>query len=255
MNKKILYIDMDGVIADFDGKMKEICPELYTLADFDDYEKRSDKIDEIVSQNSRFFETLNPMNGAIEAVKELFKLFDVYFLSTPMWAVPESFMGKRIWLETHFGDEAKKKLILSHRKDLAIGDFLVDDRLKNGASEFKGKHIHFGQEEFPTWKETLKYLTEFKQITYVKKDFGTVKTPFFKIDEYREGISLFMSENGYDIKNNDICNVNIVYESDFYLEIYFKFVHVSTRTSSTEDYYRINIEKPEPFNFTKYYRI
>jgi 5'-nucleotidase len=158
MNKKILYLDMDGVIADFDGRMKELFPELYTLPEFDDYEKRSDKIDEIVSQNPRLFETLTPMDGAIKAVKELFSLYDVYFLSTPMWAVPESFMGKRIWLEKHFGDDAKKRLILTHRKDLAIGNILVDDRLKNGAGEFKGKHIHFGKNEYPTWKETLREL-------------------------------------------------------------------------------------------------
>ena len=158
MNKKILYLDMDGVLADFDGRMKEICPELYTSEEFDTYDKKSDEIDAIVSRQPRIFETLNPMDGAIDAVKQLFSRYQVYFLSTPMWAVPESFMGKRIWLEKHFGEDAKKKLILSHRKDLAIGDYLVDDRTKNGAGEFTGEHIHFGQNEFPTWKETLDYL-------------------------------------------------------------------------------------------------
>lgn len=162
MSKKILYLDMDGVLADFDGRIKEICPELYTSEEFDTYDKKSDKIDIIVSRQPRFFETLEPMDGAIDAVKQLFSLYDVYFLSTPMWAVPESFMGKRIWLEKHFGDDAKKKLVLTHRKDLVIGDILVDDRLKNGAGEFKGKHIHFGQEEFPTWKEILKELIDGK---------------------------------------------------------------------------------------------
>ncbi len=156
--KKILYLDMDGVLADFDGRMKELCPELYSSPEYDDYEKKSDKIDELVAIAPRIFETLTPMNGAIDAVNELFSLYDVYFLSTPMWAIPESFMGKRIWLEKHFGENAKKRLILTHRKDLAIGDVLVDDRLKNGAGEFKGKHIHFGKKEYPTWKETLREL-------------------------------------------------------------------------------------------------
>jgi 5'-nucleotidase len=153
-NNKILYLDMDGVVVDFEAGIKEIYPELDNLS----FDEKSDKIDEVVALNPRIFETLTPMNGAIEAVKELFSLYDVYFLSTPMWAIPESFMGKRIWLEKHFGEDAKKKLILTHRKDLAIGDVLVDDRLKNGASSFKGKFIHFGKAEHPTWKETLREL-------------------------------------------------------------------------------------------------
>jgi hypothetical protein len=28
----------------------------------------------------------------------------------------------------------------------------------NGAGEFKGEHIHFGQEKFPDWKSVLEYL-------------------------------------------------------------------------------------------------
>lgn len=149
---------MDGVLADFDKCIKAIKPELYTDEEFDTYDKKSDEIDAIVSKQPHIFEELEPLEGAIEAVKELFGLYDVYFLSTPMWAVPESYMGKRKWVEKHFGEDAKKKLILTHRKDLAIGDILVDDRKKNGAGEFTGRHIWFGQKEYPTWKQTLREL-------------------------------------------------------------------------------------------------
>jgi 5'-nucleotidase len=30
-----------------------------------------------------------------------------------------------------------------------MGDYLIDDRLKNGAGEFKGELIHFGTDKFP----------------------------------------------------------------------------------------------------------
>ena len=76
-------------------------------------------------------------------------LFDIYFLSSPMWHMPQSYSGKRIWVEKNLGEIAIRKLILTHRKDLNIGDYLVDDRLKNGAAEFKGEHIHFGTTQFP----------------------------------------------------------------------------------------------------------
>lgn len=159
MKKKILYLDLDGVVADFDFAIKQICPELETDLIYQDYETKSIKIDEVVANNPNIFQTLPPIKGATEAVPILFELFDVYFLSTPMWDIPESFMGKRLWVEKQFGAKAtNRRLILTHRKDLNIGDFLVDDRLKNGSSEFTGEHIHFATEKYPNWDVTLEYL-------------------------------------------------------------------------------------------------
>ena len=158
MEKKILYIDMDGVIADFDKSILLYCKDLNTSEDYQDVKKRDAKIDHICETIPDFFQNLLPYDGAIEAVHRLFELYEVYFLSTPMWDVPHSFTGKRIWIEKHFGKLGKKKLILTHRKDLNIGDYLVDDRIRNGAGEFKGMHIQFGTDEFPDWEVTLKYL-------------------------------------------------------------------------------------------------
>lgn len=157
MKKKILYLDIDGVVADFDKAMLELCPEMEFLKNTGP-EDRSQKVDEIVKSNPLIFEELPPFEGSVEAVNKLFEIYEVYFLSTPMWDIPESFMGKRLWLEKYFGNQCRKKLILTHRKDLVHGDYLVDDRLKNGAKEFKGFHLHFGTETFPSWVETLNFL-------------------------------------------------------------------------------------------------
>ena len=134
MKKKILYLDMDGVVADFEGAVHTLCPELHSSDIYPDIESRSTKIDDICGENPNIFRTLKPINGAVDAVNTLFQHYDVYFLSTPMWGLPESYTDKRIWLEATFGANAKKKLILSHRKDLFYGEYLVDDRLKNGES-------------------------------------------------------------------------------------------------------------------------
>ena len=58
----------------------------------------------------------------------------------------------------YLGDAAKKRVIVSHNKNLMIGDYLIDDRTANGAGEFKGELIQFGTEKYPNWKEVLKYL-------------------------------------------------------------------------------------------------
>jgi len=156
--KKILHIDLDGVTFDFAAGFHLLCPDL-PLGDGPDYEERSKRVNEICIQNETIFHDLPPIKGAIEAVKSLMDLYDVYFLSTPMETIPLSYSGKKICLDKHFGELAHKKLILTHRKDFVIGDYLIDDTHRNGADKFLGEHIHFGSEKFPDWNSVCKYLT------------------------------------------------------------------------------------------------
>lgn len=165
--KKILYIDLDGVCANFDKRVLELYPGLNLVSKVD----RGDVIDKICESSENFFIELEPIKDSVESILELSSHYEIYFLSTPMYNVPASYTHKRIWLEKHFQDFAKKKLILTHRKDLCIGHFLVDDRTKNGAGEFKGVHIHFGQGNFKTWKEVKDFLIQAVK-TKVKIDFN-----------------------------------------------------------------------------------
>lgn len=156
MKKKVVLCDMDGVIADFTAGIKRINPNL-TMTE-KNYNKEEDEVNKIVLNCPNFFQTLPPIEGGIEAVKLLMQHYEVHFCSTPMETVPHSLTGKKEWLNHHFGDLAYKNLILTHRKDWVIGDYLIDDRTKNGAGEFTGEHIHFGTEKFPDWETVLKYL-------------------------------------------------------------------------------------------------
>ncbi len=147
--QKIVYIDMDGVIADFDkGRRK------HSLSEVTPYKESPDKIPGI-------YKNLEPMEGAIESVNRLLDApqFDVYFLSTAPWDNPEAWMHKRLWMTRHFEPgKIRKRLILSHQKHLMIGDYLIDDRRFNGASEFTGKWNLFGGSTFPSWETVLSYL-------------------------------------------------------------------------------------------------
>lgn len=158
MQKKILYLDMDGVVADFDSAINLHLPKERKIEDFKNEEERAAMVRAVCESNPEIFQHLLPIDGAIEATKKLFDIYDVYFLSTAMWNIPESFTGKRLWLEKHYGDIAARRLVLTNRKDLAIGDILVDDRLKNGAAEFKGLHIHFATPNYPNWSVVLPLL-------------------------------------------------------------------------------------------------
>jgi 5'-nucleotidase len=72
--------------------------------------------------------------------------FDTYILSTAPWKNPTALNDKLRWVKKYLGDYAYKRLIL------------IDDRTKNGASEFEGEHILFGSEKFPDWASVLEYL-------------------------------------------------------------------------------------------------
>lgn len=69
----------------------------------------------------------------------------------------------RIYWYGDLDDVFHKRLIISHRKNLCQGDYLIDDRGKNGTSEFAGEWIEFGSGQFPNWESVLRYLLSEKK--------------------------------------------------------------------------------------------
>jgi 5'(3')-deoxyribonucleotidase len=57
----------------------------------------------------------------------------------------------------YLGENARKRSILTHRKDLNIGDYLIDDRTRNGASDFRDESILFGSDKFSGWQIVYRY--------------------------------------------------------------------------------------------------
>ena len=98
------------------------------------------------------------MPGAVEAVYALEEKYDVYILSTAPWNNPSAWSDKLNWVKQYLGDICYKRLILSHHKNLNRGDFLIDDRKKNGAGEFEGELLLFGSEAYPNWEAVKRYM-------------------------------------------------------------------------------------------------
>jgi 5'(3')-deoxyribonucleotidase len=146
--KKILHIDLDGVIADFISAMHS-----HPLREIPPYDEHPDTIPHI-------FRNLQPIESAVTAVQKLLNSnkYEIYFLSTAPWNNSSSWTYKLLWLEEQFGDVVNRKLILTHRKDLIKGDILIDDRPNNGADKFQGEWIQYGSEKYPNWNEILNYL-------------------------------------------------------------------------------------------------
>ena len=148
MEKKRLFFDMDGVLVNFQSGIDKLSEAIKK-----EYEGRLDEVPGI-------FGLMEPMEGAIEAVNTLNKHYDVYILSTAPWNNPSAWSDKVVWVTKYFGEIFHKRVIITHCKHLCEGDFLIDDRGKNGTSEFKGEWIVFASEKFPSWESVLQYLLQ-----------------------------------------------------------------------------------------------
>jgi len=130
---------MDGVIANFAKAAEE-----------GGWKHRPDK-------HVNFGE-LEVMPGAEEALRKLNQDFDIFIASTPPWDRPDMWGAKREWIAKHF-PYLKRKLILTHRKDLLIGDILIDDSRWRGQPDFKGAWLWFGtNQRCLDWPSTLELI-------------------------------------------------------------------------------------------------
>lgn len=156
--KKIVYIDMDGVLVNFGWAIQDW---------FDKHPHLVERYQDCPDHIQGLFRNPPPIEGAIEAVKKLADSgkYDLFIATSAPWGNAGSAMDKRFWIEEHFGNLFHKRMFVTHRKDLLLGDYLIDDRTKNGAGEFSGELLQFGvnyedgvEGPYPNWQSILDYL-------------------------------------------------------------------------------------------------
>ena len=139
---------MDNVLVDFPSGISKLSQEV-----INEYESNLDEVPNI-------FSLMEPLEGAIDSFKILSQRYDTYILSTAPWKNSSAWSDKVKWVKKYLGESAYKRLILTHHKNLNHGDYLIDDRTKNGAGEFKGELIQFGTDKFPDWESVCSYLLD-----------------------------------------------------------------------------------------------
>jgi 5'(3')-deoxyribonucleotidase len=149
-----IFIDLDGVTADFDAG-------LATLASHSEIELTPKQFKKLPGA----YRNLPLVPGAAEAIKQLITLFGVekiYFLSKPPKCNHEAWADKSEWVQKHF-PQLHDNLILTRDKATCgtKDSVLIDDRpWKGNVVNFPGTVLHFGPiGDYPTWVEVLELLT------------------------------------------------------------------------------------------------
>lgn len=147
MSKKVIYIDMDDTLCDY-ANAHQLALKLYPEIQFP-------------QSQPGFFHDLLPITGGIEAMEQLLasQRYDPFILTAPSVMNPLCYTEKRTWVEAHLGMDYVHRLIISPRKDLLKGDFLIDDYNEGkGQESFAGTVMHFGAEPFLDWKSVRQFL-------------------------------------------------------------------------------------------------
>lgn len=122
-----LYLDCDGVLADFNRKFREITgqePHIYET------EHGAKQFWRVIRKHENFYGTLELMEDAMELWEAVKHLNPTILTGIPLgdWAVPQ----KQGWKTLKFGDNVKMITCLAREKNkyCTKGAILVDDTLK-----------------------------------------------------------------------------------------------------------------------------
>lgn len=124
-----VFVDMDGVIVDFDG---------YKVA-------HGLTSDEVKNRPGAYLAML-PIPGALDAVRSVIKMgFEVWIATKPPTGVPSAYSEKAAWVLRHL-PELKQRIIVTHDKGLLGDQFdhLCDDMPhKANCERFAGTLLRF----------------------------------------------------------------------------------------------------------------
>ncbi len=152
----IILIDQDETIADFIGGFTEswaaaypdkpVFPiERYSSSRVaDHYPEGLNDLARSIYTSPGFILGLKPIEGAIQAVKEMVASgHEVRICTSPLSAYDNCVTEKYLWVERNFGRDFTKRIIMTKDKTLIRGDILIDDSVPKGILPPSFRHIIF----------------------------------------------------------------------------------------------------------------
>jgi len=155
--KEILLFDMDNTVVDLESAVQKKIIQKYPEIQLgkrkhhkieDDHLDKSHKakIRDII-ETPGFFLSMHPIEGAINGILDLARLYEIFFCTSPLLSNPTCANDKIAWVKKYLGDTWAKKIIITKDKTLVQGKFLVDDAPEvKGVCEPSWEHIIYTQE-------------------------------------------------------------------------------------------------------------
>lgn len=136
MRRLRLLVDVDEVLGDFQTPALDIMAKVtgrrYRPEDFevwDIFSVLTDEQKELVFaeiEKPGFCSNLKPLRGAVEAIRYLRSLVDIFPVTSPFHSVPWV-TERNQWLGDHFGWK-KSEIVHTSAKFLVRGDAILDDK-------------------------------------------------------------------------------------------------------------------------------
>jgi hypothetical protein len=147
---KKLYVDMDGVLCDFDGQCRKYFPDMSENETPREYSHKigTNKFWKTIRETKgEFWSTMEPLDeNIVEIWSRLNKLCPhIAILSSPDNPDPYCIEGKNIWLDKYFGPRQMRLFTKEKHKYACSNSLLIDDFDKNTEpwKENKGHAILF----------------------------------------------------------------------------------------------------------------
>lgn len=139
-----VFIDMDGVIVDFDG-----------------FVKSKGMTSEQIKHVPGVYTEMSPMPGALEAVRKIIALgYEVWIATKPATGIAHTYSDKAQWI-FNWLPELERRVIVTHDKGLLgdKGDYLIDDRPQTAnCLKFPGTLFAFSKHF--NWRDILEFFGE-----------------------------------------------------------------------------------------------
>ncbi len=157
MNKKIILIDMDGVLADFEKGFLQAWQKKFphhphvpleerkTFYLMESYPGGLEKEIESIFSAPGLFENLNIISGGKGALAKMKALgHEVFICTSPFSKYENCILEKYHWVSKNLGYEWTKRIIVVKDKTLIYGDILIDDKPEHsGLKKPKWQHVLF----------------------------------------------------------------------------------------------------------------
>lgn len=133
-----IYFDMDGVLADFDLGVKELCG-LKPLDQAHKKESDDDKMWEAIKNVGHFYDKLSPMHGALEMFNVLYAKYGdkceiLSGIPKPRRGITTAGEDKTNWAHRLLSEDLKVNIVFREEKKNYVtskGCILIDDLKKN----------------------------------------------------------------------------------------------------------------------------